>query len=326
MTSPPPPDPAQIQGWLKRRQLLGFYLSRYVTLTGNLLTIGRDENLAKGVIQIPISQDTQIELLDKDKGPRFRVANPNGDEVFLQAENDDKCLRWVLALRSCTFSHSHMTISDFTIISVIGRGFYGKVMLCQHNETKERVAIKTVHKSRLVQSNKVHTVVLERNILSRVNHPFIVSLKFAFQTPAKFYLGLEYAEGGELFFRLQKHGLPPLSDIKLYMAELALALDYLHSHGIIYRDIKPENILLDREGHVKLTDLDWRKTCPRPVKPKRFVEHLIISPLKLSRESHTVFRWIGGRVGFCCMNLCVVKRRSTMRIGQDCLEIFWRIR
>jgi serine/threonine protein kinase len=156
-----------------------------------------------------------------------------------------------------------MSMADFTIVSVIGRGFYGKVMLCEHKETKERVAIKTVHKSRLVQSNKVHTIVMERNIMSRLHHPFIVSLKFAFQTPAKFYLGLEYAEGGELFFHLQKHGLPSLADVRLYMAELALAIDYLHSNGIIYRDIKPENVLLDGKGHLKLTDFGLAKDLTR---------------------------------------------------------------
>jgi serine/threonine protein kinase len=150
-------------------------------------------------------------------------------------------------------------MDDFRIISVIGRGFYGKVMLCEHRDTKERVAIKTVHKSRLIQSNKVHTIVLERNIMAHLHHPFIVSLKFAFQTPAKFYLGLEYAEGGELFFHLQKRGLPPLADVRLYMAELMLALEYLHRNGIIYRDLKPENILLDGEGHIKLTDFGLAK-------------------------------------------------------------------
>jgi serine/threonine protein kinase len=161
-------------------------------------------------------------------------------------------------------------MDDFTIISVIGRGLYGKVMLCEHHETKERVAIKTVHKSRLVQSNKVHTIMTERKILSRVNHPFIVSLKFAFQTPAKFYLGMEYAEGGELFYFLQKHGLPTLEDLRLYTAELMLALDYLHHQGIVYRDIKPENILLDAQGHIKLTDFGLSKELRRGAEASTF--------------------------------------------------------
>jgi serine/threonine protein kinase len=184
---------------------------------------------------------------------------PEVDPLTLQAGSEDECLHWVLALRSCTFTHAHMTMDDFTIISVIGRGFYGKVMLCENIQTKDRVAIKTVHKSRLVEANKVHTIMMERNILSRLNHPFIVSLKFAFQSPSKFYLGLEYAEGGELFYTIQKNGLPTLADLRLYMAELALALDYLHQNGIIYRDIKPENILLDAGGHIKLTDFGLAK-------------------------------------------------------------------
>jgi serine/threonine protein kinase len=161
-------------------------------------------------------------------------------------------------------------MASFRIVRVIGRGYYGKVMLCKRLSTDEFCAIKTVHKSRLVQSNKVHTIIVERNILRRLNDPFIVSLKFAFQTPAKFYLGLEYAEGGELFFHLQKHGLPALADARLYMAELRLALDYLHSNGILYRDPKPENVLLDGEVHIKVTDFGLAKDLNRGCQAETF--------------------------------------------------------
>jgi serine/threonine protein kinase len=95
--------------------------------------------------------------------------------------------------------------------------------------------------------------------LGHINHPFIVSLKFAFQTPAKFYLGLEYVPGGELFHYMQTQGMLALEDVRLYMAEICLALDYLHGQGIIYRDLKPENVLIDADGHVKLTDFGLAK-------------------------------------------------------------------
>jgi serine/threonine protein kinase len=147
----------------------------------------------------------------------------------------------------------------FDIISVIGRGYYGKVMLCSNRETQELCAIKTIHKKQLVQAKKLHTVISERNILGRTSHPFIVSLKFAFQTPSKFYLGLEYAPGGELFYLVQRVGELPLENIRLYIAEIALALDHLHSLGVIYRDLKLENVLLDETGHIKLTDFGLAK-------------------------------------------------------------------
>jgi serine/threonine protein kinase len=152
-----------------------------------------------------------------------------------------------------------MSMEMFEIISVIGRGYYGKVMLCSNRETQELVAIKTIHKEQLVQAQKIHTVITERNVLEKTNHPFIVSLKFAFQTPSKFYLGVEYAPGGELFFLVQRVGLLPLDNIRLYIAEIDLALDHLHSLGVIYRDLKLENILLDENGHIKLTDFGLAK-------------------------------------------------------------------
>jgi serine/threonine protein kinase len=283
-----PGAPAQMEGWIRRRQFLGFYNLRYLTLNGNILTVRRDETTIKGEVQIEITAETQIDFFDTDKAPRFRIANPASEPHFLQADSEESCAQWVLALRSCTFTQAQMSMDDFMIISVIGRGFYGKVMLCEHKETKERVAIKTVHKSRLVEANKVHTIMMERKILSRVNHPFIVSLKFAFQTPAKLYLGLEYAEGGELFFFLQKHGLPTVADLRLYMAELMLALNYLHSQGIIYRDVKPENILLDARGHIKLTDFGLSKELRRGAQTETFCGTCdYIAPEIVRRESYS---------------------------------------
>jgi serine/threonine protein kinase len=111
-----------------------------------------------------------------------------------------------------------------------------------------------VHKNRLIKTNKVHTIFTEKDALMRVRHPFIVQIYFAFQTETKFYIGLELVSGGELFKHLCDVGQLSVPESRLYIAELALALDYLHSMKIIYRDLKPENIMLDADGHLKLTD------------------------------------------------------------------------
>merc|ERR1712142_230878 len=95
---------------------------------------------------------------------------------------------------------------------------------------------------------------LERNILADVNHPFIVKLQYAFQTEGKLYLILDFLRGGDLFTRLSKEVMFTEEDVKFYLAELLLGLDFLHGLGIIYRDLKPENLLLDDDGHIKLTD------------------------------------------------------------------------
>jgi serine/threonine protein kinase len=94
----------------------------------------------------------------------------------------------------------------------------------------------------------------ERRVLEIVNHPFIVKLHYAFQTGPALCLVMDFINGGELFMHLRKHRSFSESDARIWAAQILLALEYLHSMGIIYRDIKPENVLLDREGHIKLTD------------------------------------------------------------------------
>lgn len=253
-------DPAkdELCGWLNRRFILGFWGARYCRLTGMRFELWKDEECTKLDSDMEITQTTRVEILD-EKEFKFLVATVDEDSFTLKSNDRDTMMRWVLALRGRTFSTPDMNMDMFRILSVIGRGYYGKVMLCQRISDNSILAIKSIHKSRLIQSNKVHTVVAERNILTRATHPFIVSLKFAFQTPSKFYLGLEYAPGGELFFHMQKVGSISTEDTRLYIAEIALALNHLHSIGVVYRDLKPENILLDAEGHIKLTDFGLAK-------------------------------------------------------------------
>merc|ERR1711976_309126 len=99
----------------------------------------------------------------------------------------------------------------------------------------------------------------ERAILQKVQHPFLVGLRYAFQTDDKLYMVLDYVNGGELFFHLQKEGKFSESRAKMYAAEILLGLEHLHRMDIIYRDLKPENILLGSDGHVRLTDFGLAK-------------------------------------------------------------------
>ena len=192
-------------------------------------------------------------------GFKFSLQNPGEQNYLFGCENEDLQMEWLLAIKSATIKDNTTTMDSFNIISVLGRGFYGKVMLVQKKGTNQLFAIKTLHKSRLVKARKVHTVFCERNIMMKVKHPFIVSLSFAFQSPSKFYLGMEYIPGGELFRYVQKKGKLPIEEVRFYVAEIGLALEHLHSLGVIYRDLKPENVLLDEEGHIKLTDFGLSK-------------------------------------------------------------------
>lgn len=147
---------------------------------------------------------------------------------------------------------------DFELLRLLGKGGYGKVFLVKKvcgKETGSVFAMKVLKKATIVRNvkDRDHTKA-ERNILERVQHPFIVDLQYAFQTGGKLYLILEYLSGGELFMQLEREGIFMEDTACFYLAEITLAIEHLHSLGIIYRDLKPENILLDAFGHVKLTD------------------------------------------------------------------------
>lgn len=132
----------------------------------------------------------------------------------------------------------------------------------QKRQGKERgglFAMKILRKSHLVRRRQIERTRTERKVLSVVNHPFIMKLHYAFQSPDKLYLVLDYCPGGELFFHLSRFRRFPERVARFYSAELLLALGHLHKRGIIYRDLKPENVLLDADGHIKLGDFGLAK-------------------------------------------------------------------
>jgi serum/glucocorticoid-regulated kinase 2 len=164
--------------------------------------------------------------------------------------------------RFATNKGAPLSVDDFNFIKVLGRGSFGKVMLCRKKDEGPQgqlYAMKTLRKQALVKRNQLTHTQTERNILQNIQHPFLVNLKFAFQTADKLYMVLEYMGGGELFHWLKQHRKFSEPRGKLYAAEICLALEVLHSKDMIYRDLKPENILLDLEGHLRLTDFGLAK-------------------------------------------------------------------
>ncbi|KAI8335465.1 kinase-like domain-containing protein [Chlamydoabsidia padenii] len=149
---------------------------------------------------------------------------------------------------------------DFTSLCVLGRGAFGKVHLVRHDKSQQLYAMKILKKASLiVQGKQANQLKTERQILEEVRHPFIVKLYYAFQTSDELHMVLEYAVGGELFRHLTHEGMFSEPMARFYAAELVLALEHLHSLGIVYRDLKPENCLLDAQGHVILTDFGLSK-------------------------------------------------------------------
>lgn len=147
-----------------------------------------------------------------------------------------------------------LTIEDFELLTVVGKGSFGKVMQVRKRDTKQIYALKTIRKAHIVSRSEVNHTLAERTVLAQIDNPFIVPLKFSFQSPEKLYFVLAFINGGELFHHLQREGKFDLNRSRFYTAELLCALECLHDHDVIYRDLKPENILLDYTGHIALCD------------------------------------------------------------------------
>ncbi|TDZ26742.1 Serine/threonine-protein kinase SCH9 [Colletotrichum orbiculare MAFF 240422] len=177
------------------------------------------------------------------------------------AENAPTGELFVEALYQRT-ERKHFGPEDFQILKLIGKGTFGQVYQVRKKDTERIYAMKVLSKKVIVQKKEVAHTVGERNILVRTamsDSPFIVGLKFSFQTPSDLYLVTDYMSGGELFWHLQKEGRFDERRAKFYIAELILAIQHLHNNDIVYRDLKPENILLDANGHIALCDFGLSK-------------------------------------------------------------------
>lgn len=175
---------------------------------------------------------------------------------------------------SLSVAKAQLRPEDFQALRVLGRGATGKVLLWRHIRSQRLYACKVLRKAPPL-SNAAETqslgaywgtaprILNEKEILTRTHaSPFLIRLLAAFQTPDRVYLVLPYVEGGELFKRLQELGRFSEATARLYLGELLMAVKHLHQMGIIYRDIKPENVLLDREGHLVLCDFGMSALLP----------------------------------------------------------------
>jgi serine/threonine kinase 38 len=151
-------------------------------------------------------------------------------------------------------NRQRISVRDFESLSIIGKGAYGEVRLCRVRETGELVAMKKMKKSEMKYKNQVKHVKAERDVLARANNPWIVELKYSFQDEVYLYLCMEYLPGGDLMTLLMKRDIFTEDEARFYIAEMILAVDSAHKLNYIHRDLKPDNILLDTNGHIKLSD------------------------------------------------------------------------
>lgn len=152
-----------------------------------------------------------------------------------------------------------LCIEDFELLKVLGKGAFGKVMLAQKKDNKKIYAVKVLKKQQIIELDQLEHTKAEKLILQHVNHPFLVGLEYAFQTPEKLYFVMEFMQGGELFQHLRNQKRFSEDQAKFYAACITLGLGHLHNRNYIYRDLKLENLLLDEFGYAKLTDFGLAK-------------------------------------------------------------------
>jgi len=157
--------------------------------------------------------------------------------------------------RQCLLAQSkRWSTDDFETVRVIGQGSFGTVRLVKRRGTEEFYAIKQMSKASFTLKNARERIFAERNILAEARSKWFVTLHFAFQDSNHIFMVMEFLQGGDFIFHLEKKGRLTFEHTQFYMGELLEALDTVHQHGFVHRDVKPDNIVLTAEGHLKLLD------------------------------------------------------------------------
>ncbi|CAD8097991.1 unnamed protein product [Paramecium sonneborni] len=215
-------------------------------------------------ISLPRDEATLIQkrLSNPEPAHRYSQSPPRTSEIEQQKsinQSQQQLQSSVLEGQNELLKDSKVTFDSFEIIKELGSGAFGKVFLVKHKADGEIFAMKALKKKTLILKKQIKYAITEANVLKMCKHPFILGLHFAFQTPNYLYLVLDYCQGGDLSYHIANQGKFSEEDARFYAAEIILAIEYLHTKDIIYRDMKPENILLDIQGHVKLADFGLSK-------------------------------------------------------------------
>jgi len=253
------------KSWRKRWFILGNYTLSYYK--------SEHKNKVLGVIQL--KEISGIRIFNQKKKKKIQtimeVSTPRRN-YYMVADTKDEVDEWRSAIvaqaeiaqgrrRNEAVQEEVVKVGkdDFIMLAIIGEGTFGKVVQVRMKESGDIYAMKVLNKNHIIETGEINHTIAERNILMRIDHPFIMGLHYSFQDTEKLYLVMDYVNGGELFFHLQQEKKFPYERARFYTAEIVLALEHLHNNAIIYRDLKPENILLDSDGHIKITDFGLSK-------------------------------------------------------------------
>lgn len=265
----------------------------YVELRGSTMVMFRSAQVAQNagsrmrdITGVLILKYYQINV-DKKQGqtPRIHISGPDldtGQTLYIKAANERQLEVWLQAL-AIAESIELPGLASMTVESIIGQGGGGKVFLVRHNDKRENYALKVIDKRHALSSaNALKHIISERILMQIIGqHPFVLPMKFAFQSDANLFIGTPFCGGGDLATYLKnqwkRHGATSPESApengqrrkygghltedatRLLVAEMLLALEHLHARGIVYRDLKPENVLIASDGHIRLGDFGLAK-------------------------------------------------------------------
>ncbi|KAI9168588.1 hypothetical protein H9P43_007961 [Blastocladiella emersonii ATCC 22665] len=281
-------DTVQKEGWLtKQGNFIRNWRPRWVQLVDGILYYYKEPAHETEPTNYFLLAGAKCQANDKVGVNSFELILANGERRYMSAATREERDEWIAAISQATVAKTRASLKpsasveappapaaapaaaavtpskrefrspdDLVFHKVLGKGNYGKVMLAtpKHGPADEYYAVKVIKKSSLVDEESIEHVLAENRVLQTLSHPFLVKLHASFQTPDRLYFVMEYVRGGEIFFHIVKERRFPENRVRLYVAEILLALQYLHSKGIVYRDLKLENLLINDDGHVKITD------------------------------------------------------------------------
>lgn len=289
--------PEPVEGWLMVNNN-----KRYCRLNGETLDIAFDDKLQKIEYSILLSK-----IVDT-KGStemEFDILAENSPLLHFHSEDINTIYKWKSAIfEDYNFDYLRPktpTMNDFKPFKMIGEGFSGKVHLVRRKTDGRLIALKLISKDKLDSAASVQRMITERNILVQNKYPFITRIYAAFQTESYLILALEYVGGGNLQHHLDKGIKLTQKQIKIYLAQIILALEHLHNMGIVFRDLKPSNILIAKDGNLKLTDFGLSKNIIETGTTRTLCgTHNFLSPEMIMEQPYgfSVDWWALGVVAF----------------------------